>query len=533
MVVSSNLMASRVGLSILRRGGNAIDAAVAVGFALAVVDPRAGNIGGGGFMVIRFSDGRTTTFDFREKAPAAAHRDLYLDELGEVIPDLSTTGILASGVPGSVRGYGLAMEKYGSLPWEVVVSPAVELAQDGFAVSYQLHRDMVYGEERFSQFEATWSIFYPQDRPLRLNALFRQPELAATLRRIATLGADEFYTGRTARLIAEHMAARGGLITMEDLAAYRAVERPPVTFTYRDVEIISMGPPSSGGIVLAQILNQLEHQDLSAMEFHSAEHIHLVAEAARRAFADRAHHLGDADFVPVPVEELISKPYARRRWQNVSPYWASLSEDVSAGDAGPSRESEETTHFSVVDRRGNAVAVTTTINDLYGCGEVVAGAGFFLNDEMDDFSAKPGHANMFDLTGGEANAIEPGKRMLSSMTPTIVTRNDTLLLIAGSPGGSKIITTVAQIISNVVDFGLDLKEAVEAPRFHHQWHPDEIVSEPRAISPETRRRLARMGHQVRYRDGMMGSAHCIYVDRDSGWYFGVADSRRESGAVGY
>ncbi|UCH63443.1 MAG: gamma-glutamyltransferase [Fidelibacterota bacterium] len=533
MVVSGNLVASRMGRDILRRGGNAIDAAVATGFALAVTLPSAGNIGGGGFMVIRFSDGRTTTIDYREKAPAAARRDMYLDEQGNVIEDLSITGILASGIPGSVRGLGLAHAKYGRLSWEDVITPAVELAENGIAVGYQLHRDLVDREERLTRFDETRRIFYPNGRPLRLNALFQQPELAATLRRIAVQGPDEFYTGETARLLAVHMRLRGGLITRQDLAEYEAVERPPVEFDYRDTHIISMGPPSSGGIVLAQILNQLELVDFTQLEFHSAEHIHLMAEAERRAYADRARYLGDADFVNIPVDKLISETYAARRWRDVSPNWATASKDVSHGDVKLLLESEETTHCSVVDRWGNAVAVTTTLNSGYGSGEVVRGAGFFLNNEMDDFSIKPGYPNMFGLVGGQTNAIEPGKRMLSSMTPTIVTRNDTLLMVLGSPGGGKIITTVVQIISNVVDFGLGLGAAVEAPRIHHQWKPDEILTEPRGISPETRKRLVRMGHKVRYREDTIGAAHCIYVDPVTGWYFGAADSRRESGAAGY
>ena len=533
MVVSSNLMASRIGLSVLRRGGNAIDAAVATGFALAVVDPRAGNIGGGGFMVIRLSDGHSTTIDYRERAPAAATRNLFLDANGAVIPQLSTTGNLASGVPGSVRGMGLALERYGTLAWQTLVEPAAQLAETGFAVSYQLHEDLRLRQDRLTQIEETARIFYPRGRPLRLNALFRQPDLAATLRRIAAQGPEEFYTGETARLIASHMRARGGLITRQDLRDYRAVERPPVEFSYRDTRIISMGPPSSGGIVLAQIMNQLERTDLSRVEFHSARHIHLMVEAERRAYADRAYHLGDPDFVPVPVEELISKAYAARRWQDVSPAWASVSDQVSYGSVASASAPKETTHYSVVDRWGNAVAVTTTINHLYGSGEVVKGAGFLLNSEMDDFAAQPDRPNMFGLTSGHANAIEPGKRMLSSMTPTIVTRHDTLLMVVGSPGGTTIITTVAQVISNVVDFGLGLKEAVEAPRFHHQWLPDVVQSEPRGISLETRQRLARMGHTVRFREGMIGAANCIYVDPRTGWYFGAADSRRESGAVGY
>ena len=533
MVVSANLMASRLGLNILRRGGNAIDAAVATGFGLAVTEPRAGNIGGGGFMVIRLADGTTTTIDFREKAPAAAHGDMYLDENGQVIADLSTEGILAAGVPGTVAGYGLALRKYGKMSWGTVVTLAADLAESGFAVSYQLNRDLVAHEEFLTRFESTREIFYPRERALRLNALFKQPDLAATLRRIAAQGAGEFYNGRTAQLIAAHMERTGGLITLADLADYRAIERPPIEFDYRDVHIISMGPPSSGGIVLAEILNQMELVDFSQMEFHSAEHIHTFVEASRRAFADRAHFLGDPDFVDIPVEGLISDAYAARRWQDFSPRWATGSDETAHGAIIFALESEETTHFGVVDRWGNAVAVTTTINGLYGCGEVVQGAGFLLNNEMDDFALKPGHPNMFGLTGSRANAIEPGKRMLSSMTPTIVTRDGSLLLIAGSPGGSKIITTVAQVISNVVDFGLPIKNAVEAPRFHHQWLPDVIISEPQGISAETRKRLNRMGHRVDYLDGYIGSAHCIMVDPVTGWNFGAADSRRESGAAGY
>lgn len=534
MVVSGSITASRVGLNVLRQGGNAIDAAVATGFALAVTLPGAGNIGGGGFMVIRLDDGTTTSIDFRERAPAAAGQDMYLDENGNVINNLSTTGVLASGVPGTVRGLGLAHARYGRFSWESVVAPAVDLAEAGIAVPYQLHQDLIIHSERLSQFDETKRIFYPNDgEPLRLNALFQQPELAATLQRIALLGPDEFYTGETARLLVAHMQNHGGLITSRDLADYQAIERPPIEFDYRNTHIISMGPPSAGGIILAQILNQLELVDLSQFEFHSAEHIHVMVEAERRAYADRARYLGDLDFVTIPVGQLISKAYADRRWQDVSLNWATPSEDVSHGDIKLLLESEETTHYSVVDRWGNAVAVTTTINASYGSGEMVEEAGFFLNNEMDDFSIKPGYPNIYGLIGSQANAIEPGKRMLSSMTPTIVIRNDSLVMIIGTPGGSTITTTVAQIISDVVDFDLDMKSAVEAPRIHHQWMPDEIVSEPLGISPETRKVLTRMGHKVRYRDDLIGAANCIFVDPGTGWYHAAADTRREAGAAGY
>ncbi len=533
MVVSANLMASRMGRDVLRRGGNAIDAAVATGFGLAVTTPAAGNIGGGGFMVIRLADGTTTTIDFRERAPAAAHADMYLDENGDVIPNLSTKGILASGVPGSVAGYGLAMERYGKMAWEAVVTPAANLAASGYAVSYQLNRGLVAKEEYLTRFESTRIIFYPKGRPLRLNALFKQPDLAATLQRIAVQGPGEFYKGQTAQLIVQHMEQTGGLISAEDLANYRAVERPALEFDYRNVHIITMGPPSSGGVILAEILNMMELVDFSDVEFHSADHIHTLVEASRRAYSDRAHFLGDPDFIDMPIERLISDAYAAQRWLDFSPLWATGSEEIKHGTSAFINESDETTHFGVVDRWGNAVAVTTTINGSYGSGEVVAGAGFLLNNEMDDFSIKPGHPNMFGLTGNRANAIEPGKRMLSSMSPTIVTRNDSLLLLTGSPGGGKIITTVAQVISNVVDFGLPIKNAVEAPRIHHQWLPNEILSEPVGISAETRKRLNRMGHRIRYQSGYMGSAHSILVDRKTGWNFGVVDSRSESGAAGY
>ncbi|MCH7859216.1 MAG: gamma-glutamyltransferase [Candidatus Marinimicrobia bacterium] len=538
MVVSGSPIASRYGLNILRRGGNAVDAAVAVGFALAVTTPRAGNLGGGGFMVIRFSDGTATTIDFREKAPAAASRNMYLDDQGAVIDGLSTYGALASGVPGTVRGFGLAHEKYGSLPWDMLLAESANLAETGFAVSYQLHRDLVRRERFLTQFKATRELFYPRGRPLNLNALFRQPDLAATLRRIALQGPDEFYTGETARLLATHMGRREGFITLRDLADYQAVERPPIVFDYRDTRVFTMGPPSSGGVVLAQILNQFELVEPSQLEYHSAEHIHALVEAERRAYADRAYFMGDPDFVDMPIRELISDAYAAQRWQDVSLRWATPSEDIEHGSAVMIRESRETTHYSVVDRWGNAVSVTISLNGLYGSGEVVAGAGFLLNNEMDDFAIQLDRPNMFGLTGSSANAIEPGKRMLSSMTPTIVTRNDSLLLVIGSPGGPTIITTVAQIIINVVDFGMGIKEAVEAPRFHHQWMPNEIVMEPRAFGPETRQRLVRMGHKVRIHSDpshydTIGSAHCIYVDAGTGWYFGAADSRRESGAAGY
>ena len=538
MVSAGNEIAARFGLNILRRGGNAIDAAVATGFALAVIHPRAGNIGGGGFMVIRLADGTTTSIDFREKAPQAASRNMYLDAQGLVITDLSRKGILASGVPGSVRGYGLAHERYGRLDWKLLLAEAVALAENGFAVSYQMHRDLTAKAEKIAGFEETRRIFYRDGKPPNLNALLRQPDLAATLRRIAEQGPDEFYTGQTARLLVRHMQRHDGLITAQDLADYQALERPAVQFEYRDVEVISMGPPSSGGIVLAEILNQWEQVDMGAMGYHSAEHVHAMVEAERRAYADRARYLGDQDFVNIPTGRLISDDYAASQWRSFTGAWATDSRALAPDLMALADEAGETTHFSVIDRQGNAVAVTTTINSSFGSGMVVEGAGFFLNNEMDDFVSKPGVPNMYGLIGSAANAIAPGKRMLSSMTPTIITRDGNVLLITGSPGGSTIMTTVAQVISNVVDFGMPATAAVYSPRIHHQWLPDRIRLESRALQLETRRRLMRMGHRFYDDDGRgreirMGSAHTIWVDPETGWYFGIADPRSDSGAMGY
>lgn len=538
MVVAGNEVAARFGLNVLRRGGNAIDAAVATAFAMAVIDPRAGNIGGGGFMVIRLANGTATTIDFREKAPRSASRDMFLDENGRVIEGLSTAGILASGVPGSVRGYGLAHEKYGRLPWATLLEEAALLAENGFAISYQMHRDLVTKYERLSPYAETRRVFYPNGNPPNLNALFRQPDLGATLRRLAALGPEEFYNGETARLLTAHMRKHNGLITARDLVEYEAVEREAVQFDYRDVEVISMGPPAAGGIVLAQILNQWEFEDIGALDYHSAEHVHVMVEAFRRAYVDRARYLGDGDFVNIPTRRFISDAYASDLWADYSPRWSTSSRDLAPDLFVAGREHNETTHFSVIDRQGNAVAVTTTLNRLFGSGMVVEGAGFFLNDEMDDFVSKPGAPNYYGLLGTEANAIAPGKRMLSSMTPTIVVRNGQVLLITGSPGGGKITTTVAQVISNVVDFGLSLSAAVNSPRIHHQWFPDIVWMEPRALSSDTIRRLTRMGHKVDvYLDDgspdLMGQANSIYVDPETGWYHGVADRRRDAGAMGY
>ena len=533
VVVSSHELASKIGLEVLKDGGNAIDAAIATGFTLAVVHPGAGNIGGGGFMVIRLADGTVTTIDFRETAPAAAFRDMFLDDSLNVIPGKSWNTSLAAGVPGSVAGFGLAYEKYGSTNWKDLVKPATELASNGFPLDYQNMNTFnhPYYQEYLSNDTESAKIF-SKEEPFTLYQTFIQDDLGETLERIANNGWTEFYTGKTADMIEACMLRTDGLITKEDLQNYRAIERNPISFKYREYEVHSMPPASSGGITIAGILNQLENIDLDSLDYHSAQHIHFVAEAERRVYADRAEFMGDMDFVPVPIDRLISDQYAQVRWNSVDSIIASKSEDVSHGDIPFNyKESEETTHYSVVDQWGNAVSVTTTINGWFGNGIVVDGAGFLLNNEMDDFSAKPGVPNAYGLIGNAANAIEPGKRMLSSMSPTIVeTPNGELYLVLGSPGGSTIITTVAQIIMNVIDFGMNMEDAVETPRFHHQWLPDMIQFESSGFSPETIQALENRGHAIKYR-GSIGEANCIQVE--DGFIYGSADSRRNASAVGY
>ena len=533
MVVSSHALTSKVGIEILQGGGNAIDAAIATGFALAVVHPGAGNIGGGGFMVIRLADGTVTTIDFRETAPAAAFRDMFLDDSLNVIPDKSWQTSWAAGVPGSVAGFGMAYEKYGSANWRDLVKPAIELASNGFPLDYQNMNTFNHPYYReYLSYDTESAKIFSKEEPFTLYQTFIQKDLGETLERIANNGWTEFYTGKTAGMIENCMQRTDGLITKEDLQNYRAIERNPISFKYREYEVHSMPPASSGGITIAGILNQLENIDLDSLDYHSAQHIHFVAEAERRVYADRAEFMGDMDFVPVPIDRLISDQYAQVRWNSVDSIIASKSDYVSHGDIPFNyKESEETTHYSVVDQWGNAVSVTTTINGWFGNGIVVDGAGFLLNNEMDDFSAKPGVPNAYGLIGNAANAIEPGKRMLSSMSPTIVeTPNGELYLVLGSPGGSTIITTVAQIIMNVIDFEMNIEDAVESPRFHHQWLPDMIQLESYGFSPETVQALENRGHAIKYR-GTIGEANCIQVQ--DGYIYGSADSRRNSSAAGY
>lgn len=531
MVGSTDVHASRAGIDILRAGGNAVDAAVAVGFALAVTHPAAGNLGGGGFMVIRFADGRQTVIDYRETAPGRATRDMYLDEQGEPVAERSRVGPLAAGVPGSVAGLTYAHRRYGRLPLAQVMAPAIALARDGFEVSWALSESLAGAQSLLSRFPESLRVFYrPDGTAPQPGDRLVQPDLARTLELIAQRGPDAFYKGPIADLIVAEMERSGGLITKEDLAAYEPREREPIVGTYRGHQIVAPPPPSSGGIALVQLLNILEAYPLRDYGHNSSRSIHLVAEAARRVYADRSKWLGDPDFFEVPVAGLISKAYAASLREGISETRATPSEMVQPGTP-LDYEHAETTHYSVVDADGNAVSTTTTINGSYGNGQVVPGAGFLLNNEMDDFSAKPGAPNMFGLLGGEANAIAPGKRMLSSMTPTIVVKDGATRLVLGSPGGSRIITTVLQVILNVIDHGMTVQEAVDAPRFHHQWQPDVIRLERIGFPEDVVTALTAMGHATTVGDDM-GDVHAIMID-DTGLRLGASDPRMDGQTLGY
>lgn len=532
MVASTDAYATRAGLEILERGGTAVDAAVAVGFALAVTHPSAGNLGGGGFMVVRFADGRETTLDFREVAPGRATRDMYLDAQGSVVARRSLEGPLAAGVPGSVAGFDYALSKYGTLPRAAVIAPAIALARDGFEVSWSLSDSLAGAAAMLGRNAAARQVFLgPDGSAPPPGERLVQPDLARTLSLIAERGPDAFYRGPIADLIAAEMERSGGLISREDLAGYRPVERAPIVGTYRGCRIVSVPPPSSGGVGLVELLNILEGYPIADYGHNSSKTMHLVVEAARRVYADRAEWLGDPAFTRVPVSSLTSKAYAERLRAGIDPAKATPSAQIRAGRAAD-LESPQTTHFSVVDAAGTAVAVTTTLNGGYGNGQVVAGAGFLLNNEMDDFSTKPGVPNMFGLVGGDANAIAPGKRMLSSMTPTIVSRDGRTWLVTGSPGGSRIITTVLQTVLNVVDFGMDVQEAVDAPRFHHQWVPDVVEIERQGFPTDVVRALEGMGHAVAPSSDM-GDVHAILIDPATSLRMGASDPRMDGVTLGY
>jgi gamma-glutamyltranspeptidase / glutathione hydrolase len=526
MVVSVSPIATQVGVDVLRHGGNAVDAAVAVGFALAVVHPAAGNIGGGGFMVFRFASGETAAIDYRETAPAGATHDMYLDSAGNVT-DASVTGHLAVGVPGSVAGMFEAHRRYGKLPWADIVAPAVRLARDGFVVDGYRARGITSNADRLARFPASARQFLSGGVAPDSGATLEQADLARALQAIADSGPGVFYQGWIADSIVAEMARGNGLMSKNDLAAYRPLWREPVTFTYRGYTVHSMPPSSSGGVTLALILNMLEGNG-SLPSFDSPAHVHLLTEVMRRAFADRNAYLGDPAFVTMPMTELASKSYADRRRADIQPDEATPSADVEPGI----HEGDHTTHFSVVDAEGNAVAVTTTLNSGFGSAVTVSGAGFLLNDEMDDFTAAPGRPNMYGLVQGEANAIQPGKRMLSAMTPTIVDDpHGRLFLVLGSPGGPTIITTVAQVISNVIDFHMSLDSAVAAPRIHHQHLPDTLRYEHAGLDRSTVAALRRMGYALDERRGYSGEVAAI-MRVATGW-IGVEDPRTHGAAEGY
>jgi gamma-glutamyltranspeptidase / glutathione hydrolase len=532
MVASVSRIASAVGLDVLEHGGNAVDAGVAVGLALSVTYPFAGNLGGGGFMMIRMADGRVAAIDYREEAPAGASHDMYVGKDGELVPRLSTSGYLASGVPGTVAGLSLALSKFGTIPWAEVIEPARKLAADGFPVSYALAGSLEHSRA-VGAFPEGKRIFQRNGEFYKEGEILKQPELAATLQRLKTRGAREFYEGDTAHMIAEDMRDHGGLITLDDLKNYKAVDRTPVQGTYRGYDIISMPPPSSGGIALIEMLNILEHFDLASMGYNSSDDYHLVVEAMRRAFADRAEFLGDPDFVKVPWSGLISKKYADQLAKTIEPHRATASSAVGHGDPAP-YESNETTQFTVVDAAGNAVSNTYTLNGGYGSGVVVKGAGFFLNNEMDDFAAKPGVPNMYGLIQGEANSVAPRKRPLSAMTPTFVVKDGKLYIATGSPGGPTIINTVLQVITNVIDHHMNIQQAVDAPRIHHQWLPDEIRYEPLGMPDDARKALEAMGYHFAQRGGYMGDAESILIDPETGLRWGASDPRNpDAAALGY
>ncbi len=550
MVVTVQQLASQVGSDILQAGGNAVDAAVATGFALAVVHPPAGNIGGGGFMLIRMADGKTHFLDYREKAPAAAKRDLYLDAQGNVIEGASEIGYKSIGVPGSVAGLVYAEQKYGKLSLKQVMAPAIKLARDGYALTWEEAHDL--HDQYLSKFPESHRVFQRNGDYYNPGEVFRQPDLARTLQRISEKP-DDFYHGALARELAAAMQKGGGLITVDDLAHYEVKEREPVRGTYRGYEVISAPPPSSGGTVLIESLNILEGYDLTKMGDRSAESIHYTIEAFRRAFLDRAEFMGDPDFSKIPVAQLIDKKYGTAWRDSIEPSRASPSKELKrpaifseletyAANHPPAaapHESNHTTHYSVVDAEGNAVAVTTTINDWFGSRVTADGLGFLLNDEMDDFSSKPGVPNGDGLIQGEANAIGPGKRPLSSMTPTIVVHDGKTVLVLGSPGSSKIITTVANVLMGVVDYGMNIQEAVNAPRFHNQWLPD-VLNVEKWFSPDTVNDLRRMGYNVQTglhqgdAYGYWSDAECIAIDEKTGDRQGATDGRNSNGkAVGY
>lgn len=532
MVVSTNYLASQAGRDILKQGGNAIDAAIATAFALAVVHPSAGNIGGGGFLVYHGIDGTKTAFNFREKAPLAATETMYLDENGNIKNNSNHIGILAVGVPGTVAGLQLAHDRLGSKSWQDLVTPAIKLAEEGFQISYGLSRGFRYVSNRAKDFPSTIKVFKKNENEnYEAGDTWRQTDLAATLKRIQKNGRDGFYKGKTADLIAKFMQENGGIITKKDLDKYQAKEQDLIHGTYRGYDIYSMSPPSSGGVALVEMLNILEGYNLNKIGHNSAHYLHLLTEAMRRAFADRAQYLGDPDFNPnIPIAKLTSKEYASELREDIQMYQASKSKAEVFNQIS---ESMETTHFSVVDKEGNTVSLTYTLEFGYGSGIVVEGAGFLLNNEMGDFNAVPGRTDSLGYIGTAPNLIAPEKRMLSSMTPTIVAKDGKPILAIGSPGGRTIINTVLQVILNIVDHDMNIGQAIESGRIHHQWLPDLTRFERFGFSPDTKKMFEMYGHRIGYRNSQ-GSAMGIYIDWENGVLYGAADTRSYDGAaIGY
>jgi gamma-glutamyltranspeptidase/glutathione hydrolase len=531
LVVTADKYASEIGKEILQKGGNAVDAAVAVQFALAVTLPRAGNIGGGGFMVVHLANGETAALDFREKAPEKATRNMYIRN-GEFKSDLSWEGILAVGVPGTVDGMIKAIERYGRMPLDMVIQPALNLAREGYPLSYSQAKDLNNHKDTFKKYQASATYFTTGDSTLfKEGQLFVQEDLAETLERIARFGREGFYSGPVADAIISEMERYRGLITYRDLRNYESKWRDPVVAEYLDYKLHIMPPPSSGSVAIAQMLEMIDDYPLAEMGHNSADYVHVVAEAMRRAFADRSYYLGDPDFVDIPMQEMISESYNSRRMESFSMDEATPSSSLSHGEISGFSESTETTHFSIIDEEGNAVAVTTTLNGSFGSHVSVSGAGFLLNNEMDDFSAQPGEPNAYGLIGAEANAIEPGKRMLSSMSPTIVTKDGKVGMVLGAAGGPRIITATLQSFLNRAVFGMRAQQATSAPRFHHQWLPDVLMPGQYGLSPDTKALLEAKGHKIFEIPGV-GRAHNIYVENNGNLSAGV-DPRGDGQASGY
>ena len=530
MVVSAKEEASQIGLAILKKGGNAFDAMIATELALAVAYPNAGNIGGGGFMVYRLGSGERGALDYREKAPAKAHRDMYLDKNGKVIADKSTLGALAVGVPGTIAGIFEVYEKFGSLPIGELIQPAIDLARNGVLIT-ELQANS-YMNKNVELIKQANNYVTPFENGWKAGERFKYEELAQTLERIRDNGSYEFYNGETAKRIVSYVQELGGILSLDDLKNYRAQWRKPITFTYKDYTISSMPLPSSGGICLAQILKSVEPYNIGQYPHNGEQYIQLLVEAERRAYADRAYYMGDADFVKVPTQQLLSPDYLKERMSSFSWDKASKSTEIAHGKIA-GYESDETTHYSIVDRFGNAVAVTTTLNTNYGSKVYVKGGGFFLNNQMDDFSIKPGEPNTYGLVGSEKNAIAPNKRMLSSMSPTIIEKEGKLFMVIGTPGGSTIITSVLQCFLNVAEYGMTMQQSVSKPRFHHQWLPDDVMYEPKGFAPEVIAHLKAKGYKPREENFVIiGKVDAILVQPD-GTLEGGADPRGDDTAVGY